>query len=229
MLSDAKRKDALGILKETYPDAKPALHFSSPFELLVATMLSAQCTDKQVNKCTDVLFPLYNTPEQFAALDFETLEPYIKSCGFYRMKGMHIIEMSRILVEQYGGKVPKTREELTKLPGVGRKNTGLSWQEFLATDTGKAVLEQVRLVNVFTFLKDETSVPALYWYVRYGLRDRDSSFAIETMLYYGMLGKKGILDRNFRLAYLFHHSGDYDVIEAYDWLQEKLKEAGEPA
>ncbi len=115
------------------------------------------------------------------------------------------------------------------IPGVGRKNTGLSWQEFLATDTGKAVLEQVRLVNVFTFLKDETSVPALYWYVRYGLRDRDSSFAIETMLYYGMLGKKGILDRNFRLAYLFHHSGDYDVIEAYDWLQEKLKEAGEPA
>ena len=66
MLNEAKRTEALGILKETYPDAKPALHFSSPFELLVATMLSAQCTDKQVNKCTDVLFPLYNTAEQFA-------------------------------------------------------------------------------------------------------------------------------------------------------------------
>ena len=125
MLSEAKRKDALGILKKTYPDAKPALHFSSPFELLVATMLSAQCTDKQVNKCTDVLFPLYHTAEQFAALDFETLEPYIKSCGFYRMKGEHILEMSRILVEKYNGEVPKTREELTALPGVGRKTANV--------------------------------------------------------------------------------------------------------
>ena len=125
MLSEQKRGEVLRILKETYPDAKPALHFSSPFELLVATMLSAQCTDKQVNKCTDVLFPLYNTAAAFAALDFETLEPYIRSCGFYRMKGMHILEMSKILVEQYGGEVPKTREELTKLPGVGRKTANV--------------------------------------------------------------------------------------------------------
>ena len=125
MLSEAKRAEALDILKKTYPDAKPALHFSSPFELLVATMLSAQCTDKQVNKCTDVLFPKYNTPEAFAAMDFETLEPYIRSCGFYRMKGEHILAMSRILLEQYGGRVPQTREELTKLPGVGRKTANV--------------------------------------------------------------------------------------------------------
>ena len=125
MLSKQKRAEALAILKETYPDAKPALHFSSPFELLVATMLSAQCTDKQVNKCTDVLFPLYNTAEAFAALDFDTLEPYIKSCGFYRMKGLHILETSRILMRRYGGEVPKTREELTALPGVGRKTANV--------------------------------------------------------------------------------------------------------
>ena len=125
MLSEADRAKALNILKETYPDAKPALHFSSPFELLVATMLSAQCTDKQVNKCTDVLFPLYNTAEAFAALDFETLEPYIRSCGFYRMKGEHILAMSRILTERYGGEVPQTREELTALPGVGRKTANV--------------------------------------------------------------------------------------------------------
>ena len=125
MLSEAKRAEVLGILKETYPDAKPALHFSSPFELLVATMLSAQCTDKQVNKCTDVLFPKYNTPEAFAAMDFDTLEPYIRSCGFYRMKGEHILEMSRILLEKYGGRVPETREELTSLPGVGRKTANV--------------------------------------------------------------------------------------------------------
>ena len=125
MLSEAKRAEALAVLKETYPDAKPALHFSSPFELLVATMLSAQCTDKQVNKCTDVLFPKYNTAEAFAALDMETLEPYIKSCGVYRNKGKNILAMSRILMERYGGNVPETREELTALPGVGRKTANV--------------------------------------------------------------------------------------------------------
>jgi endonuclease-3 len=125
VLSEAKRTEALGILKETYPDAKPALHFSSPFELLVATMLSAQCTDKQVNKCTDVLFSKYNTAEAFAALDIETLEPYIKSCGVYRNKGKNILAMSRILMERYGGNVPETREELTALPGVGRKTANV--------------------------------------------------------------------------------------------------------
>lgn len=125
MLSEAKRTEALAVLKETYPDAKPALHFSSPFELLVATMLSAQCTDKQVNKCTDVLFPKYNTAEAFAALDMETLEPYIKSCGVYRNKGKNILAMSRILMERYGGNVPETREELTALPGVGRKTANV--------------------------------------------------------------------------------------------------------
>ena len=125
MLSEEQRAEALRILKKTYPDAKPALNFSSPFELLVATMLSAQCTDKQVNKCTAVLFPKYNTASAFAALDFETLEPYIKSCGFYRMKGEHILAMSRILVEQYNGEVPQTREELIKLPGVGRKTANV--------------------------------------------------------------------------------------------------------
>ena len=125
MLSEEQRAEALRILKKTYPDAKPALNFSSPFELLVATMLSAQCTDKQVNKCTAVLFPKYNTAAAFATLDFETLEPYIKSCGFYRMKGEHILAMSRILVEQYNGEVPQTREELIKLPGVGRKTANV--------------------------------------------------------------------------------------------------------
>ncbi len=125
LLSETRRAEALRILSETYPDAKPALHFRTPFELLVATMLSAQCTDKQVNKVTDVLFAEYNTAADFAALDFDTLEPYIHSCGFFRMKGEHILAMSRILVERYGGEVPKTMEELTSLPGVGRKTANV--------------------------------------------------------------------------------------------------------
>ena len=96
---------ALAALKEAYPDAKPELNFTSPFELLVATMLSAQCTDKQVNKATAVLFPLYNTPEAFASLSEEELAPYIRSCGFYQTKGKNIIAASKIIVEQYGGQV----------------------------------------------------------------------------------------------------------------------------
>ena len=125
MLTKEKQKTALRLLKESYPDAKPALHFSSPFELLVATMLSAQCTDKQVNKVTDILFKKYNTAEAFSQIDYETLEPFIHSCGFFRMKGHNILAMSRILTEKYGGEVPRTREELTALPGVGRKTANV--------------------------------------------------------------------------------------------------------
>ena len=103
MLSGEKRTEALRLLKDAYPDARPALHFSTPFELLVATMLSAQCTDKQVNKVTDVMFQIYRTAKDFAAIDLETLEPYIHSCGFFRAKGQNILAMSRILCEKYGG------------------------------------------------------------------------------------------------------------------------------
>ena len=125
MLDKAKQSEALRLLEAAYPDAKPALEFSSPFELLVATMLSAQCTDKQVNRCTRELFPVYNTPAQFAALSSEELEPYIHSCGFYHTKGRHIIETARILCAAFGGEVPADREALTKLPGVGRKTANV--------------------------------------------------------------------------------------------------------
>lgn len=116
---------ALELLKEAYPDAKPELDFNSPFELLVATMLSAQSTDKQVNKVTAVLFPLYNTPEAFAALSPEELEPHIKGCGLYKTKGKNIIATSKLIMEQHGGEVPQERDALTLLPGVGRKTANV--------------------------------------------------------------------------------------------------------
>ncbi len=125
MLSDAEKRLVLQRLAAEYPNAKPALVFSSPFELLIATMLSAQCTDKQVNRCTERLFPVANTPAQFAAMTEETLEPYIKSCGFYRTKGKHILETSMLLMTNYGGEIPQDRDELTKLPGVGRKTANV--------------------------------------------------------------------------------------------------------
>lgn len=118
-------KRVLEILKETYPDAKPELDFTTPFELLVATMLSAQSTDKQVNKVTHVLFEKYNTPEAFATLSYEELEPYIKGCGLYRTKGKNILASSKQIMEQYAGEVPRDRDTLTTLPGVGRKTANV--------------------------------------------------------------------------------------------------------
>jgi endonuclease-3 len=125
MLTRAEKTEALALLAATYPNAKPALEFGSPFELLVATILSAQCTDVMVNQCTRVLFPVANTPQQFAGMTEEELFPYIKSCGFYRMKGKHILETARILVAQYGGEVPADLDKLQTLPGVGRKTANV--------------------------------------------------------------------------------------------------------
>lgn len=116
---------ALRLLAGAYPDAKPALEYRSPFELLVSTMLAAQCTDRQVNKCTRVLYEKYNTPEQFAALTEDEFKPYIHSCGFFNTKGKNIIAMSKILTAQYGGQVPADRDVLTTFPGVGRKTANV--------------------------------------------------------------------------------------------------------
>ncbi|HOB64849.1 MAG: endonuclease III [Clostridiales bacterium] len=112
-------------LSEMHPNAKCELDFSTPFELLVAVILSAQCTDKRVNMATKELFKVYNTPEQFAALNVEDLKPYIFSCGFYNNKGKNIIAMSADIVKKHGGVVPSTMEELTALAGVGRKTASV--------------------------------------------------------------------------------------------------------
>ncbi|MEG1547592.1 MAG: endonuclease III [Clostridia bacterium] len=120
-----RTKLILNGLSEAYPDAAPQLEFTTPFELLIATMLSAQCTDKQVNKCTRVLFEEYSTAQQLAQLTEDELLPYIKSCGFYRTKGKNIIETSRRLVERFDGEVPQDRDMLMQLPGVGRKTANV--------------------------------------------------------------------------------------------------------
>ena len=125
LLKPEKCREALAILKQTYPEAKPALHFSTPYELLTATLLSAQCTDKMVNKVTEVLFARANTPEQMQSLSYEELCGYIHSCGFYRMKAQHILETAGILVERFNGEVPSDREDLEALPGVGRKTANV--------------------------------------------------------------------------------------------------------
>lgn len=108
-----------------YPDAKPALIYRTPYELLVAVILSAQCTDERVNKVTKVLFEHYDTPEKMIALSQEELEKYIFSCGFYHNKAKHILSASRDILEKFGGQVPETLEELQTLAGVGRKTANV--------------------------------------------------------------------------------------------------------
>jgi endonuclease-3 len=115
----------LDALSALYPDARAELNFSNPFETLIATILSAQCTDKRVNQVTEVLFSRYPDAQALAALTQEELEPLIKECGLYHAKAKNILLTCRALVEQYGGRVPNTREELMRLPGVGQKTAGV--------------------------------------------------------------------------------------------------------
>ncbi|WP_300408032.1 endonuclease III [Lagierella sp.] len=117
--------NVLDILEETFPDAKAELNYSSPFELLVATILSAQCTDVRVNLTTAELFKEHNTPEKMLELSEEQLGKFIKSCGFYNTKSKNILLTSKILVEEYNSKVPNTMKELVQLPGVGRKTANV--------------------------------------------------------------------------------------------------------
>ena len=121
----SKNSDVLIILEEHYGEMGCALDYKSPFELLVATMLSAQTTDITVNKATAVLFEKYNTPEEFSVLQPEDLEPYVRTCGFYKTKAQNIIKTSRIIVADFQGEVPDNLEDLTRLPGVGRKTANV--------------------------------------------------------------------------------------------------------
>lgn len=121
----ARAQEVMQQLEGLYPEARPELNFSNPFETLVATILSAQCTDKRVNLVTARLFPQYPDAFAMAKLEPEELEPMIRECGLYHNKAKNIVAASRALVEQYGGEVPHTRAELMKLPGVGQKTAGV--------------------------------------------------------------------------------------------------------
>lgn len=118
-------KEILEELAKLYPDAKPALRYKTPYELLVAVILSAQCTDERVNKVTGVLFKEHSTPESMLSLTQEELEKYIFSCGFYHNKAAHILSATRDILEKFGGKVPSTLDGLKTLAGVGQKTANV--------------------------------------------------------------------------------------------------------
>ena len=134
------KEKALALLAGLYPDAKPALHYTTPYELLVAVILSAQCTDERVNIVTAKLFEKYSTPQAMVTLEQKELERYIFSCGFYRMKAEHILSASRDILEKFDGEVPATVEELMTLAGVGKKTANVVYSvafggEAIAVDT----------------------------------------------------------------------------------------------
>jgi endonuclease-3 len=117
--------EELAVLERTYPQAVTALAFNNPFELLIAVILSAQCTDVRVNMTTPALFAKYPTPQKLAAAKAPDVEKIVKSCGFFRMKTKNIISAAGDLVARFGGEVPRTREELESLAGVGRKTASV--------------------------------------------------------------------------------------------------------
>jgi endonuclease-3 len=136
--------EIIDLLEKQYPEAKTALHHSSPLEMLIATILSAQCTDKRVNIVTKSLFKKYRTAQDYVNADLSELEQDIRSTGFYRNKAKNIKNTSRLLVEKYDSKVPRTMEELLELPGVARKTANIVLSNAYGVIVGIAVDTHVR-------------------------------------------------------------------------------------
>jgi endonuclease III len=183
-MNPAKRREIFTRLKAANPHPATELEYRTPFELLVAVVLSAQATDKGVNAATRKLFPVANTPQAFLKLGEEKLREYVKTIGLYQTKSKHIIETCKLLAEKHGGEVPQTREELEALPGVGRKtanvilNTAFGFPT-IAVDThifrvanrtniapGKDVLEVER--KLLKFVPEEFKHDAHHWLILHG-------------------------------------------------------------
>ncbi len=183
-MNKQKRTEIFTRLRAENPSPTTELNYSTPFELLVAVILSAQATDKGVNKATDKLFPVANTPEAILALGEEGLKQYIKTIGLFNSKGANIIKTCRLLMEQHDGKVPEDRQALEALPGVGRKtanvvlNTAFG-HPTMAVDThifrvanrtgiakGKTVLEVEK--NLLKFVPKEFLHDAHHWLILHG-------------------------------------------------------------
>lgn len=158
---------AVEILKKEYPEAICSLNASNPFELLVAVRLSAQCTDARVNLVTPALFERYKTLEDYANADIKDVEQLVKSCGFYKNKAASIIGMAQMIIDEFGGVVPDSIEDLTRLPGVGRKTANLIvgdvyGKEAIVVDTHMIrISNRIGLVNVKDPVKIEMALKKL--------------------------------------------------------------------
>ena len=144
------------ILKKTYPDATCSLDFTTPFELVIAIMLSAQCTDERVNKTTPLLFKNYNTPEKLANINIKELEDIIHPCGFYKNKAKNIIACSKRLVQNYNSIVPENMEDLMTLAGIGRKSANVIMLEAFNNPIGIAVDTHAKRISNLVGLSKES-------------------------------------------------------------------------
>lgn len=149
-------EEIIKILKKAYPEAKCSLDYKTPFELLIAVILSAQCTDERVNKTTPEIFKKYNTPKDFAEMDIIELENLIHPCGFYKNKAKNIKQCSKQILEKYNGEVPKTIEELMTLAGVGRKTANVVMLEAYNKPVGIAVDTHAKRLANRIGLSDKT-------------------------------------------------------------------------
>ena len=142
-------------LKNYYPDAKCSLDFETPFQMLVAVVLSAQCTDERVNKTTPYIFSKYPTVYDFDNMDLHTLEELIHPCGFYKNKAKNLKAAARTIIERYGGEVPQSMDELMSIPGVGRKSANVIMLEAFHNPQGIAVdTHAKRISNRVGFSKE---------------------------------------------------------------------------
>jgi len=179
-----KRREIFNRLRIANPHPTTELEYQTPFQLLIAVLLSAQATDVGVNKATRKLYPVAGTPQEIYALGVDGLTPYIQTIGLYRTKAKNVIETCRILLERHGGEVPRTREELEALPGVGRKtanvvlNTAFG-EPTIAVDThifrvsnrtGLAPGKTVEIVEqkLLKFTPDEFKQDAHHWLILHG-------------------------------------------------------------
>ena len=155
-ITKAIKKEMLAILEEHYQGTSTALTYSSPFELLIAVVLSAQCTDKRVNIITARLFGEYNTPDKILDMGQEKLEEYIRDCGLFHSKARNIMATCEILCRQYHGQVPDTFDELVKLPGVGRKTANVVLSQLFNIPAIAVDTHVFRVANRLQLAKGET-------------------------------------------------------------------------
>jgi endonuclease-3 len=165
MDKSARVKALLKGLRKLYPDAHCELDYKTPLELLIATILSAQCTDVRVNKTTKALFARYKNAADYAGADPDELEGIIRSCGFYRVKAKSIMETSRLILERFDGKVPDTMEDLLTLRGVARKTANVVLGEAYGKPSGVVV---------------DTHMKRLSW--RFGLTEEEDPVKVESDL-----------------------------------------------
>ena len=153
----ARLTKIIELLEEEYPKVKTALHYSSPLEILVATILSAQCTDRRVNIVTQSLFKKYKTVEDYANTDLAELEKDIRSTGFYRNKAKNLKNATKMLIDNFSSQVPQTMEELIKLPGVARKTANIVLSNAYGIIVGIAVDTHVRRLSKLLGLTENTN------------------------------------------------------------------------